>query len=227
VILDPRLADRAGAAKLRLDTNGATQVYLQLLPGESCILRTFTDKAVSGAAWPYLVKNGEPQTISGTWKVNFVEGGPELPKNFKTTTLGSWTAQDDPETKRFAGTALYTVEFAKPAGDAYDWLLDLGTVGDSARVKLNGQEVAALWCAPFKIAVGKWLRPGKNILEVEITNIAANRVRDLDLRHVNWKYFYDANVASLKQRGGLDASVWPVRDAGLLGPVTLTPMAAK
>jgi hypothetical protein len=224
VILDPRFDDHSGLASLRKDANGATQVYLQLLPGESCILRTFTDKTVTGAAWPYLAKSGEPQNISGNWKVEFVEGGPELPKSFETTTLGSWTAQDDPETKRFAGSAHYTVEFDKPSGDANDWLLDLGKVCDSARVKLNGHEVAALWCAPFKIAVGKWLQPGKNILEVEVTNIAANRVRDLDIRKVNWKYFYDANLASLQQKGGLDASVWPIRDSGLLGPVTLTAM---
>jgi hypothetical protein len=226
VILDPRFDDRSGVASLRKDANGATQVYLQLLPGESCILRTFTDKSVTGAAWPYLKPGGEPQNISGDWKVEFTEGGPELPKSFETTALGSWTAQDDPETKRFAGSAHYTVEFDKPAGDANDWLLDLGKVCDSARVKLNGHEVAALWCAPFKIAVGKWLQPGKNVLEVEVTNIAANRVRDLDIRKVNWKYFYDANLASLTQRGGLDASVWPIRDSGLLGPVTLTAMTA-
>jgi hypothetical protein len=42
----------------------------------------------------------------------------------------------------------------------------------------------------------------------------------MDIRKVNWKYFYDANLASLTQKGGLDASVWPVRDSGLLGPVT-------
>jgi len=226
VILDPRFDDRSGLASLRKDANGATQVYLQLLPGESCILRTFTDKSISDAPWPYLAKSGEPQNVSGTWKVSFIEGGPELPKSFETTTLGSWTAQDDPETKRFAGSAHYTIEFDKPAGDANDWLLDLGKVCDSARVKLNGHEVAALWCAPFKIAVGKWLQPGKNVLEVEVTNIAANRVRDLDIRKVNWKYFYDANLASLTQRGGLDASVWPIRDSGLLGPVTLTAMTA-
>ena len=224
VILDPRFDDHSGVASLRKNAAGATQVYLQLLPGESCILRTFTDKSVTGPAWPYLAKGGEPQNISGTWKVEFVEGGPELPKSFETTALGSWTTQDDPETKRFAGTAHYTIEFDRPAGTATDWLLDLGKVCDSARVKLNGHEVAALWCAPFKIAVGKWLQPGKNTLEVEVTNIAANRVRDLDIRKVNWKYFYDANLASLTQRGGLDASVWPIRDSGLLGPVTLTAM---
>jgi hypothetical protein len=59
---------------------------------------------------------------------------------------------------------------------------------------------------------------------VEITNTAANRVRDLAIRHVNWEYFCDANLSSLKQRGGLAVPVWPIRKSGLLGLVTLTPM---
>ena len=223
-ILDPRFANRSGVAALRKGEDGLTQVYLQLQPGESCVLRTFTEKSVSGPAWPYLTTSAAPQTIGGTWKVGFVEGGPELPKSFETGTLASWTTQDDPETKRFAGTARYTVEFERPVGAAKDWLLDLGRVCESARVKLNGHEVAALWCAPFQIAVGKYLQPGKNILEVEITNLAANRIRDMDIRKVNWKYFYDANLASLRQRSGLDASDWPIRDSGLLGPVTLMPV---
>jgi hypothetical protein len=224
-ILDPRFADRSGVAALR-QTHDMTQVYLQLQPGESCVLRTFTEKSVSGPAWPYSAASAAPQTIAGTWKVGFVEGGPELPKSFETGALGSWTTQDDPETKRFAGTARYIIEFDRPADGAKDWLLDLGRVCESARVKLNGHEVAALWCAPFQIAVGKYLQPGKNILEVEVTNLAANRIRDMDIRKVNWKYFYDANLASLRQRSGLDASDWPIRDSGLLGPVTLMPVVA-
>jgi hypothetical protein len=46
----------------------------------------------------------------------------------------------------------------------------------------------------------------------------------MDQRKVRWKYFYDANLASLRQRAGLDASNWPLRDSGLIGPVTLRPM---
>lgn len=224
VILDPRFADDAGLAAVRQGANGASQVYLQLLPGESCILRTYTDRSVSGPAWNYHETEGEPQAIAGTWKVRFVEGGPELPQSYETSELASWTTRDDPEAKRFAGTARYTIEFERPAAAADDWILNLGKVCDSARVKLNGQDVGALWCAPFQISVGKFLRPGRNTLEIEATNLAANRVRDLDRRKVNWKYFYDANVASLRQRGVLNASNWPLLDSGLLGPVTLVPV---
>lgn len=223
VIMDPRFENRIGLAALRQGTDGSTQVYLQLQPGESCVLRTFTEKTVDGPAWRYLQKDGAPQAIAGTWKVQFVQGGPELPAGFETREPASWTTLDDAEAKRFAGTARYTIEFDHPAVEAYDWLLDLGRVCESARVKLNGRSVGVLWCRPFQILVGQFLRPGKNTLEVEVTNLAANRIRDLDRRKVNWKYFYDINVVNLRYRP-LDASNWPLRDSGLLGPVQLQPV---
>jgi hypothetical protein len=224
VLLDPRMENRRGVAALRRSAHGLAQVYLQLPAGESCVLRTFTSNAVEGPAWPYFQARGEAQAVAGVWKTRFIEGGPELPASFETRELASWTTRDDPEAKRFAGTASYTIEFDRPAGEADDWMLDLGRVCESARVKLNGHIVGALWCAPFQITVGQWLKPGLNRLEVEVTNLAANRIRDLDQRKVNWKYFYDANLASLRQRSGLDASVWQLRDSGLIGPVSLKPL---
>jgi hypothetical protein len=65
--------------------------------------------------------------------------------------------------------------------------------------------------------------PGDNLLEVEVTNVAANRIRDLDQRRVNWKSFYEINFVNRNYRP-FDASDWPLRDSGLLGPVVLSPM---
>ena len=224
--LDPRFADHAGVAARRTTPDGATQVYLQLLPGESRILKTQADAAIQGPVWPDLAGTGPAQNLTGTWTVNFVEGGPVLPATFTTTNLGSWTDQADPETKRFAGTARYSIDFAAPTGSAADWILDLGGVAEAARVTLNGQDVGHLFCGPYRVAVGKYLKPGQNTLVVEVTNIGANRVRDLDIRKVNWKYFYDANMATRGRGRLLDASTWPVRDSGLLGPVSLQPVAS-
>jgi hypothetical protein len=223
VILDPRFDHRAGVAAVRQDADGSTQVYLQLQPGESCLLRTFAGQSAPGPAWPYAEPAGAPQPVTGRWRVAFVAGGPALPAAHETTQLASWTTWDDAEAKRFAGTAHYSLAFDRPAGEAEDWLLDLGRVCESARVKLNGHEVGAFWSAPFKAAIGQWLQAGQNTLEVDVTNLSANRVRDLDQRKVNWKYFYDANVLSRNYRP-LDASNWPLFDSGLLGPVTLTPL---
>ncbi len=222
VMLDPRLEHRTGVAAVR-QAGGAAQVYLQLLPRESCIMRTFADTSVAGPAWQYFQSAAAPFTVTGTWRVQFVEGGPEMPKSFETGTLSSWTTLDDAEAKRFAGTARYTIEFDCPAGGADDWLLDLGRVCESAHVKLNGQPVGGVWCAPFETRVNHLLHPGKNRLEVEVTNLAANRIADLDRRKVNWKYFYNANLAS-HYGGSLDASKWPLFDSGLLGPVTFKPL---
>ncbi|HXN35156.1 MAG TPA: hypothetical protein VN877_03240, partial [Opitutaceae bacterium] len=45
----------------------------------------------------------------------------------------------------------------------------------------------------------------------------------LDIRHVNWRSFYEINFVGKNYRP-LDASSWPIRDSGLLGPVVLTPV---
>jgi len=184
---------------------------------------SFTNKTVSDPAWPYEKKSGSPRELTGPWDVKFVEGGPELPASLTLSRLVSWTDAGDAEAKRFAGTARYTLEFETPSGDSDDWLLDLGKVCDSARVRINGTPVEGFWCAPFQASIGRHLHPGKNTVEVEVTNLAANRIADLDRRKVKWKYFYDINVASKRYRS-FDATDWPLRDSGLLGPVSLIPM---
>ena len=219
VILDPRSADRAGVAALRTRPDGRPEVRLQLQPGVSCVLRTWARATTEGPAWPILLPAGEAVPITGNWRVQFIDGGPVLPAGFETRTLASWTTLADDDAQRFAGTARYTIEFDAPAQPG-QWVLDLGTVRESARVRLNGQSLATLWTPPFQIAVGPLLRPGTNLLEVEVANLAANRVRDLDRRGVSWKYFYDINVVNIDYRP-LDASSWPLMDSGLLGPVTL------
>jgi hypothetical protein len=59
-----------------------------------------------------------------------------------------------------------------------------------------------------------------NLLTVDVTNVAANRIRDMDRRKIEWRIFHDINLVSIKY-GRFDASTWPIRDAGLLGPITV------
>ena len=222
VLLDPLLDNRTGWAALRQQGNAA-QVYLQLQPGQSVILRTFTDqKAAKGSQWQYTQTAGSPTTIEGTWNVEFIDGRPNLPQNYQTTKLASWADRDDQEAKRFFGTARYTLTFDAPNQKADGWILDLGRVCQSARVTLNGEYIGGLWSEPFRLPLGQNLKPKGNILEIEVTNLAANLIRDLDQRKVNWKYFYDINVVNINYKP-FDASDWPLFDSGLLGPVLLYP----
>ena len=79
---------------------------------------------------------------------------------------------------------------------------------------------------PYRFDVPKGVLKDVNEIEVEVTNLGANRIRWNDLNGVKWKYFHDINMISVKGvwAGGLvpfDASGWQLRESGLLGPVSL------
>ncbi len=220
-ILDP-MTGHSGMADVR-QVNGQTEVYLQVPPGGSIILRLFEKQTVKGPAWNYWRTDGAPNEITGDWTVQFIQGGPEIPASFQTAKLGSWTEQGDANAQRFAGTAAYTITFDAPAAQIGRYFLDLGNVCQSARIRLNGKDYGTFIAPPFGAMVDN-LRPTNNKLEVEVTNVSANRIRDLDRRHVPWKIFKDINIVDTDYQP-FDASNWPLTDSGLLGPVTLTPAA--
>ena len=219
LILDPRYENRMGKASVQ-QINGNSEIYLQLQPGESCFIKTFIDQELVGSDWVYTKIETDPIELKGDWHVDFVSGEPEIPSSFTTKKLASWTTQGDLSAVSFAGTGRYTLKFSVPDISADDWILDLGKVYESARVKLNGQAVGTLWSFPFKISIGKYLKTGENKLEISITNLSANRLRDLDKRGVEWEKFFFVDILYKK----FDATIWPVMDSGLLGPVTLTPV---
>ena len=225
VLLDPMFANRAGKAALKLLPDGAISVYLQLKPGESRVLRTYTERAVEGPDWPYLEAVATDATpLQGAWRVEFVQGAPELPEAYTTTELKSWTERGGPA-ESFAGTARYTCTFNKPEPPALDWLLDLGQVGESARVFLNGKEIGVVFAHPFEIRLGNVLKDGENRLDIEVTNLGANRIRHLDRAGVEWRIFHDINFVNIRY-DKFDASDWPLMPSGLMGPVRLLPMRA-
>jgi hypothetical protein len=223
VIMDP-LTGAVGTAALHPGNGGQAQVYLQLAPGESLILRTAAAAgAARGAAWAYVAPAGEGTAIRGPWQISFVKGGPELPPALQAAELKSWTDLGGDEAKRFGGTARYRVEFDAPAQKADQWALDLGDVRESARVRLNGQDVTTAWSLPFVVRLGDRIKPGRNVLELEVTNLAANRIRDLDQRKVPWKIMREINFVNINYQP-FDASKWEVKPSGLLGPVKLVPL---
>lgn len=223
VLMNP-MTSKTGVASVR-NVYSQPQVYLQLPVGGSVILRAFARQNVTGPAWTYWHPDGLPIKIAGNWRVKFIEGGPVLPASFQTTNLASWTVLGDTNAQRFAGTALYTITFDAPTAAGGSYFLNLGRVCQSARVRLNGQDYGTLITPPFGVVVNN-LKPTGNKLEVEVTNVSANRIRDLDQRHVRWKYFHNINFVNINYRP-FNAADWPLFDSGLLGPVTLTSVAAK
>jgi hypothetical protein len=229
-IMDPQTG-RSGVAALRPGGEGLPEVFLQLAPGESIIIRCFTDRKADGPLWPYWSAAKKRFPLAGKWQVKFLEGGPEMPAPFVTDKLDSWTTLDDTNAQRFAGSAVYSITFDAPGSvsrlqaarvnaELQTYYLDLGRVCQSARVKLNGKDYGALITPPFRLVVDN-LKPKGNTLEIEVTSVLANRIRDLDRRGVPWKKFHDINFVNLNYRP-FDAADWPLTESGLLGPVTLT-----
>ncbi len=224
LLLDPVTA-RAGMAAVKRGANRKARIYLQLASGESLLLRTQRSRARQRGvpAWRYVARASAGVELRGPWRVEFVRGGPAMPAGGELASIGSWTALPDVEAQRFAGTARYRIEFDAP-GAAEEWLLDLGDVREAARVSLNGRPIGHAWSLPFVVRLGTAVQPRGNVLEIEVTNLPANRIRDLDRRKVDWKIMRDINLASLRY-GKLDASNWDVAPSGLLGPVRLVPLA--
>jgi hypothetical protein len=193
-------------------------VTLRLEPGQSIIIRTFTDRVVAGEPWVIAPGNPSSIAIGGPWRIEFIEGGPTLPAGAENLQPGSWTTL--PGAADFSGTARYTTTFDLSVPLPASCRLDLGKVANTARVFLNGQPLGISWSAPHVIDVSKSLKPGKNQLAVEVTNLAANRIADLDRRKVPWKQFHEINFVNIDYKL-FDASGWPALDSGLLGPVRL------
>jgi hypothetical protein len=220
--------EKKGRAAIRTSANGDSKIYLQLAQGETCILKTF-ETTIDGPLYDYIKTVGDPREIKGAWSVSFIEGGPELPPDVQAGELVSWTNFGGEAVKIFSGTARYTISFQEPEGHAGGWLLDLGRVCESANVKLNGKELGTLICLPFQITIPENRMEKENILEIEVSNLMANRIADLDRHGVKWKKFYNVNFPPRRREnrgpdGLFDASGWLPRESGLLGPVKLLPV---
>lgn len=128
---------------------------------------------------------------------------------------------------RVCGTGRYMATFTVDDPRTADaWMLRLGDVHESARIRINGHEAGTAWSVPFEIDVTKWLTAGDNRIEIEVTNLPANLIADFDRRGVEWRIFKDANVVSATGKP-LDTSTWPAEPAGLNSAVKLCPVKMK
>ena len=158
-----------------------------------------------------------PVKVTGSWQVNFPPnwGAPEK-TNFDK--LISWTDSDNDGIKYFSGVAVYSKQIDIPKkyfGSKSHLELDLGVVQKTARVSLNGKEIAILWKPPFTVDITDVARPGKNELVVEVANTWTNRLIGDAFLPAN-KQFCKTNLHSrLAQKGRR------LQSSGLIGPVRI------
>lgn len=203
-----------------------SEVYLQLEKGESLILQFYQTK-VNAPEFPAWEETGNNIELDGEWEITFLEGGPELPPPFKTSELKLWNGQE--ELKEFSGTASYQTNFAKPKETAEAYRLDLGKAYETARVFLNGNELAVLTGPAYQIALPYAVLEETNQLEIWVSNLMANRIIAMEKRGERYQNFYNINFSAkyrenLDEKGVFTTKGWKPVNSGLLGPVVLKPL---
>jgi hypothetical protein len=225
VALFDAMNNKKGLAKWRKNSKGAVEVLLQLQSYESIIVQSYATKK-TGAKFPYKESIAQPQEIKGEWTINFLDGGPAIPSAIKTNTLKSWTELGGDDVKHFSGTAKYSISFAKPSSHTGSWLLDLGSVDETAEVILNGKKIATVIGPVFQCVIPATAMQQNNKLEIIVANLMANRIIYMDKNNLPWKIFYNTNMPARRaenaKKGIFTAAAWSPLSSGLLGPVTIT-----
>jgi hypothetical protein len=183
------------------------------------------DLPEAGACFVVFRKNGKTLPTAGStltahnsslitqWTLAFPSGW-DAPASLPITELKAWKDLDlSPEAKAFSGTVVYTTAFdADKVTPDMRFTLDLGRVEMIAAVSLNGKPLRTLWAPPYRLDITGAIQQGENTLTVEVTSSWFNRL------------VYDAGLPENERktwtiRGpNKDA---PLRESGLLGPVTL------
>jgi hypothetical protein len=205
-----RIADGRTTVPLNLDPYGTTFVVFRA-PAAKNTLELPTPKET--------LIGGLDLALNRDWSVSF-QPGRGVPETVGFHHLVSWTElalpTSDDGVKYYSGTATYTKTIEVPADDlaqgAHLWL-DLGDVREIADVTVNGADLGILWKTPFKVDVTGEIRPGKNHIEIRVTNLWVNRM------------IGDQQPWALKKYAFADFTPYkadsPLLPSGLLGPVRL------
>ncbi|MFA4028447.1 MAG: hypothetical protein GDYSWBUE_000327 [Candidatus Fervidibacterota bacterium] len=187
----------------------------------------------------------KPIELIGPWEVRFTPGW-GAPERVIFDGLISWTEHSDEGIKYYSGTATYVKEFELPkeaVGRDRALYLDLGDVMVIATVTLNGRNLGILWKRPFQVEITDAVKPGKNRLEVSVTNLWVNRLIGDEQLPDDREWNPDGSLKSfpkwmlegkeMPKTGRYTWTTWrhyakdsPLVPSGLLGPVKIL-IAAK
>ncbi len=178
------------------------KIHLALRSGESIILQTDATSTASTAVQPASTQQ-QTYALNGPWTLTFVEEAPKVGQTFQLNQLQTWETLDNDQAKITMGTGVYTTHLKLSKKDlkrARSWQIDLGDVRESARVYINGQFIGCAWSVPFVLDCKNTLKKGKNEIRIEVTNLPANRIADLDRQGVKWRKMEEINVVDINYK---------------------------
>jgi len=209
-------------------TDGS-QVYVCLKSGQSVILQTFdTPASADRAVQP--VQEMATLRLDGQWRLSFTDDSyPQMTgKSYELDGPKTWENLDA-ETARLMGTGVYETTFTVTPQQFQTatggFRLDLGDVRESARVWVNGEYIGCAWSVPYVLDCQGLVREGDNTLKIEVTNLPANRIRQMDIDGIVWRIFEDTNINNISN--STDYTKWALMPSGLNSSVKLVMLAAR
>lgn len=197
------------------DRNGdRTSVTLNLPQAGSCFV-VFRDTDKPGKTSKKVKEKTvvSNTTLTAPWTLAFPDGW-GAPASLQIPELKAWKELDiSSEAKAFSGTVVYESTFdAGKVKSGMCYSLNLGNVEMVAAVSLNGKAVGTVWAPPYCVDITDVIQSGKNTLTIEVTSTWFNRL------------VYDAGQPETDRKTWVlrgPANNAPLRESGLLGPVTL------
>ena len=205
------------------------KVWVSLKSGQSVILQTYqNDVAVAWNQQP--VAEIGNMVIDGPWTLSFTADSEPMMsgKIYQLERTTTWE-ELDAETARLMGTGIYETTFTLTAAQmktaSAGFRLNLGDVRESARVWLNGEYLGCVWSVPFVLDCKGQVREGENTLKIEVTNLPANCIRQMDIDRVIWRIFEDVNISTISSSDTY--ANWQLVSSGLNTPVQLLMLAPQ
>jgi hypothetical protein len=191
--------------------DGRTRVRMKLPPFGSAFL-VFGLQPTRGETALPVESRSVPLVPDQPWSITFEQGRGAPVKPVSVTTLASWTDSSDPGIRFFSGTATYKTTVAAPVtAPGQQVLLHFTDVREIARVRVNGQYAGTVWATPLTLRVDPWLKPGRNTLEIEVTNLWPNRIIG-DQQPGTPQRFTETNITAYRADS-------PLLPSGLIGPL--------
>ena len=172
LLLDP-MAEKIWRGK----ASATGSVKLKLAPYEACIM---VFGGVTEFEWkrlPWLQVPKQSQPVKVEFDVSLAESD-DL-NDFKpyTTTSKLFNVTGKDHKTDFSGIIRYDGDM-KLSASQLQGILDLGEVGQTAHVWLNGKDLGVRVCPPYHFDLDGVAHVGTNTLRIEVANTLANKIRD-------------------------------------------------
>lgn len=146
------------------------------------------------------------------WTIAFQpgRGAPTQPRPLRAFT--SWTESPDPGIRYFSGTAYYgtSVDMGEVKGRV---LLKLADLHEICTIRINGKDAGTIWSMPYELDITDELKPGKNFIQLNVTNLWPNRIIG-DAQPGNQHRYTHTNIRKYTKDS-------PLLLSGIIGPVVL------